>query len=415
MRSDYITSKKIRMLVGVDQLFGGQLSALRKRLRGERFAILTHAAATDRRGRQTLAVLEELGASPELCFSPEHGLEGLAQAEEAVTSGTADEGPRVVSLYGETKQSLSPTDEHLEGLDTLVIDLVDVGARYYTYVWSALLAARAAQAKGIHTLVLDRPNPLSGDPGTAEGKPQQEDHLSFVGLEPLPIRHALTLGEVLAHFFERDGHALGPDGALSVASTRGWERYQTADAFGVPFIPPSPNMPTLQTALVYPGGCLVEGTNLSEGRGTTTPFQLVGAPFLKGRELAEALSQAGVPGCMVRPASFRPWFDKHSGEVCHGVMLHVTNPRLFRPVATYLQLICLARQQAPETFEFLDRVYEFEKDRAAFDLLAGSPDARQAILDGAHPEDVVATTAPAPIDWAEIVGAAEVRLERARA
>lgn len=403
------------MLVGLDQLFSGQLSGLRKRLRGERFAILTHAAATDRRGRQTLAVLEELGASPELCFSPEHGLHGVAQAEEAVSEATADEGPRLVSLYGNTKESLTPTEEHLEGLDTLVIDLVDVGARYYTYVWTALLAARAAQAKGIHTLVLDRPNPLSGDPSTSEGKPQDEGYLSFVGLEPLPIRHALTIGEILTHFFARDGHELGTDGALSVARIQGWERHRTAEAFGAPFIPPSPNMPTLETALVYPGGCLVEGTNLSEGRGTTTPFQLVGAPFLNANQLARELSEAGVPGCMIRPASFKPSFEKHSGEVCHGVMLHVTNKQLFRPVTTYLHLLCLARAQSPDDFQFLERAYEFETERPAFDLLTGSAETRKAIVDGVHPEEIVAQLAPAPHDWAEAVAAAEARLEQASA
>jgi uncharacterized protein YbbC (DUF1343 family) len=403
------------VLVGLDQLLSGQPSGLRKRLRGERFAILTHAAATDRRGRPTLSVLEELGASPALCFSPEHGLDGVAQAEEAVLETASDRGPRVVSLYGENKESLAPKDEHLEGLDLLVVDLVDVGARYYTYVWTALLAARAARAKGIHTLVLDRPNPLSGDPALAEGQLQHEGYLSFVGLEPLAIRHGMTMGEILAHFFARDGHTLGPDGALSVARTQGWERHRTLEASGMPFIPPSPNMPTLETALVYPGGCLVEGTNLSEGRGTTTPFQLVGAPFLDAVELARALGEAGIPGCMARPARFRPWFDKHSGRLCQGVMLHVTNPRLFRPVTTYLELISLAHQQAPEDFQFLERTYEFESDRPAFDLLTGSAEARRAILEGAHPEDVVASVAPAPHDWADVLAAAEQRLETASA
>jgi uncharacterized protein YbbC (DUF1343 family) len=174
-------------------------------------------------------------------------------------------------------------------------------------------------------------------------------------------------------------------------------------------------MPTVETALVYPGGCLVEGTNLSEGRGTTTPFQLVGAPFLNAAALAQELGESGLLGCLVRPVSFRPSFEKHAGKVCHGVMLHVTNPQLFRPVATYLNLICLAQRQAPESFAFLDRVYEFESNRPAFDLLAGSSDAREAILAGKHPEEVLATTAPAPFDWADTVNAAEARLERAAA
>jgi uncharacterized protein YbbC (DUF1343 family) len=353
------------MLAGLDQLYSAQIGNLRRRLRGQRLAVLTHAAAIDRRGRHLLTVLDELGASPQIVFTPEHGLFADAQAEEAVNDGSAtpgdgSPGPRMISLYGDTKERLSPTSEELEGIELLVIDLADVGSRYYTYVWTALLAARAAAAKGIHTVVLDRPNPISGDPATIEGMPQRDGFLSFVGLEPLPIRHALTLGEILAQFVERDGLALGPDGALSVARVLGWERHRTAEAWGRPFIMPSPNMPTLETALVYPGGCLVEGTNLSEGRGTTAPFQLIGAPFLDGQALAQALVEAGAPGVMVRPVTFRPMFEKHAGQRCNGVMLHVTTPTLFRPVATYLTLITLARAQAPEAFAFRTTPYEFE-------------------------------------------------------
>jgi uncharacterized protein YbbC (DUF1343 family) len=282
-------------------------------------------------------------------------------------------------------------------------------------VWTALIAARAAAARGIHTLVLDRPNPISGDPETLEGKPQDDDFTSFVGLEPLPIRHALTIGEILALFFERDGQALGPQGALSVISTRGWERLRTAEAWGRPFIPPSPNMPTLQTALVYPGGCILEGTNLSEGRGTTTPFQIVGAPFLDRNTLCGSLIDAALPGVMVRPVSFRPTFDKFAGQLCHGVMLHVTNPTAFRPVATYLTLIALARNQAPDQFEFRTTPYEFERDHFAFDLLTGNNTAREALQSGALPQDVVACVAPVDPNWKDLVRAAEDRLEKAHA
>lgn len=399
------------MLVGLDQLFSGQLSTVRKRLRGESFAVLTHAAAIDRRGRHTLDLLDELGATPEVVFSPEHGFDGVAQAEEAVADQRDEGAPRIVSLYGSDRASLSPPPEMLQGLSTLVIDLADVGSRYYTYVWTALLAARAALAQGVHTLVLDRPNPISGDPQLSEGVPQDADHLSFVGLEPLPIRHGLTLGEIIAHFFAKDGVPLGPDGALSVAATRGWERYQTAAAHHRPFVPPSPNIPTLETALVYPGACLIEGTNLSEGRGTTTPFQLVGAPFLDAGALARDLSQLGTPGCLIRPARFRPMFEKHQGAVCNGVMVQVTNSQLFRPVATYVSLICLAQRQAPEAFEFLNRVYEFEADKPAFDLLCGSARVREAILGGAHLEEVVSLLTPAPHDWSETVLSAEARVQ----
>lgn len=404
------------MLSGLDQLFSSPTAALRRRLRSAKVSVLTHAAAVDRRGRQTLSVLDELGAAPAVVFTPEHGLDGFAQAEEPVDAEPAAEGaPRIISLYGRTKESLTPSDEALAGTELLVIDLVDVGSRYYTYLWTALLAARRAAALGVHTVVLDRPNPISGDARAIEGAEQAPEYLSFVGLEPLPIRHGLTIAEALAYFIERDGHTLGESGALSVVKTRGWERLRTAEAWGRPFIPPSPNMPTLETALVYPGACLVEGTNLSEGRGTTTPFQIVGAPFLDGRALCQALSERGVPGAMIRPVAFRPTFEKHAGEICRGVMLHVTNPALFRPVATYLTLLTLARAQAPEQFAFRDHPYEFEADRPAFDLLTGSPAAREAITAGSRPEDVVQLVVPVDPKWHGFVLEAEARLERAEA
>jgi len=376
--------------------------------------VLTHQAAVDRQGRQTLEVLEELGIVPRLVFAPEHGFDAVAQAEEAVSSvaGDATRGfsVDVISLYGKTKEDLTPSSEKLAEIDVLLIDLADVGSRYYTYVWTALLAARAAEAAKVHTVVLDRPNPISGDPNLVEGSPQLAEFLSFVGLEALPIRHSLTVGEILAHFFELAGSALGPEGALSVVPVRGWERLRSAEAWRRPFVPPSPNMPTLETALVYPGACLIEGTNLSEGRGTTTPFQLVGAPFLDGRELARRLRETGLLGAWVRPVSFRPSFEKHAGAVCNGVMLHVTNPSMFRPVATYLSLVAIARQLAPEAFAFRDTPYEFESDRPAFDLLTGSDKARAAILQGAPAEDVVALVAPVESRWKSLVLEAEVRL-----
>jgi uncharacterized protein YbbC (DUF1343 family) len=293
------------------------------------------------------------------------------------------------------------------------VDLVDVGSRYYTYVWTALLAARAAEQARVHTVVLDRPNPITGDASLAEGAPQRPQFLSFVGLEPVPIRHSLTVAEVVTHFWDRDELELGPDGSLSVVPVRGWERLRTAEAWGRPFVPPSPNMPTLETAQVYPGGCLLEGTNLSEGRGTTTPFQLVGAPYLGGARLAASLQELGTPGAMVRPVQFKPTFDKHAGQLCEGVMIHVTNAALFRPVATYLKLVALARSQAPDDFGFSADPYEFETEIPAFDLLTGSPDAREAILGGAGAEEVVSVLTPVESTWKETVAQAEARLAQA--
>jgi uncharacterized protein YbbC (DUF1343 family) len=407
------------MLCGLDELIGGHYPSLRRRLRSARVGVLTHAAAVDRRGRGSVVVLDELGVRASVLFSPEHGFDGCAQAEEAVASpGHSGDRPSVaplVSLYGADRDSLSPPADLLAELDVLLVDLVDVGSRYYTYVWTALLAARMARQNDIHTIVLDRPNPLSGDPATLEGRPQQAGFLSFVGLEPIPVRHALTIGEVLARLLAQDGAPLGPDGALSIVPTRGWERHRTAAAWDRPFIPPSPNMPTLETALVYPGGCLVEGTNLSEGRGTTLPFQTVGAPFLDGVALAADLQEAGTPGALVRPTTFRPQFDKHANQSCSGVMLHVTNAALFRPVATYLRLLVLAQRQAPDHFAFRTEPYEFESDTPAFDLLTGSAEARQAIRDGASPEEVVELVAPVPQPWTDVVREAEAGLTGALA
>ena len=407
------------MLCGIDLLFTGQVAALRRKLRTSKVGCLTQCAAVDRRGVRTLDVLEELGATYSVIFSPEHGLDGMAQAEEPVLDRASAAGSRwgskVASLYGTTSDSLAPSDEALSVADVLVIDLLDVGSRYFTYAWSAWLALQAAARRGVHTVVLDRPNPISGDPLTLEGTPQKPDFLSFVGLEPIPIRHAMTLGELLCHLADRAGLPLGPQGALSVVRATGWERHRTAHAWGRPFVPPSPNMPTLESALVYPGACLVEGTNLSEGRGTTLPFQTVGAPFLDGDRLASELVAQGVPGAWVRPVTFKPTFDKHAGQICQGVMIHVTDPSIFRPVATYVALIALARTQAPEAFDFLTRVYEFEATRIAFDLLTGSSEARLSMLAGSRIADTVELVAPVDPSWKALVAEAELRADSAAA
>jgi uncharacterized protein YbbC (DUF1343 family) len=465
--------KDLKDMWGIDRLSAGELGNTRRRLRNTAVALLSQASAVDRRGKPVLDVLEELGVRPVRVFAGEHGFDGVAQAEEAVASivpprpepsaslessgidlspapmaaasaalpaEAEGEGegelswdeptpepasesdssapslpPEIISLYGSDKASLAPRPEHFAGIDVLLIDLMDVGSRYYTFVWTALLAARAAVQAGVHVLVLDRPNPISGDPASIEGLPQQPGFTSFVGLESLPIRHAMSVGELLVHFFARDGHPLGPDGAISVIAPRGWERHRTAQAWGRPFVAPSPNMPTVETALVYPGGCLIEGTNLSEGRGTTLPFQTVGAPFLNGRALARAMVDARLPGVLVRPHSFRPTFEKHAGQLCHGVVLHVTDPRSFRPVTTYLTLLALARQQAPDAFEFLTRSYEFEAERLAFDLLTGSDAARNAILSGATPNELVELIAPAGPEWPEALREVESLVARAHA
>jgi uncharacterized protein YbbC (DUF1343 family) len=338
-------------------------------------------------------------------FSPEHGLDGIEEAERPVESERREIGAAEVrSLYGATRETLTPKAGDLEDLDVLLIDLVDVGSRYYTYVWTALLAARAAADAGVHTVVLDRPNPISGNPQYLEGRPQDRELCSFVGLEPLPIRHCMTIGEILSLLFNQEDRTLGPDGQLSVVLTDGWERHRLSSAQRHCFIPPSPNMPTVETALLYPGGCLVEGTNLSEGRGTTRPFHLVGAPFLDEFALARALGN--LQGAFVRPTRFRPAFDKFAGEICRGVSLHVTDETQFRPVATYLELLSAARSQAPDEFGLLDRAYEFETEHRAFDLLTGTPEAGKLLLSGAPAEELIELVCPVDGDW-------EIRVETA--
>lgn len=394
------------MLVGLDVFRRGRNHPLRRRLQEKPVALLTHGAAVDERGASALTALRGLGIDVRVVFSPEHGLDGVAQAEEPVGQDDAPIGePKLVSLYGSDKASLSPRASDLEGLDALIIDLVDVGARYYTYVWTAVLAARAAADAGLHIVVLDRPNPLSGNPIYLEGRPQESDYCSFVGLLPLPIRHCMTLAEILVSVFSAEDRHLGKDGVLSVVSCEGWERNRFADSWGRPFVPPSPNMPTLQTALVYPGACLLEGTNLSEGRGTTLPFQNVGAPYLPPNRLAEALGN--VPGAWVRPTRFRPTFDKFKGEVCNGITLHVTDPHSFLPVDTYLRIVHAALTVAPEAFQFLTRSYEFETAHPAFDLLTGSDRARSLLLGRAPVEELINEVCPVDEEWVTRVETAE--------
>jgi uncharacterized protein YbbC (DUF1343 family) len=400
------------MDVGLDRL--PLLPALVDRLRAARVGLLAHPASVDRGLVHAAEVLRRAGVRPAIFFGPEHGYGGEAQDMVGVASAADPHtGAPIVSLYGDRFDDLSPRPEHLAGLDVLLVDLADVGARYYTFVWTALLALRAAHRAGVQVVLLDRPNPIGGVFTQVEGATQRPGFLSFVGLEPAPIRHALTVGELLAHFAERDGLPLGPGGALAIVPVRGWDRARTAHAWDRPFVLPSPNMPTADTALVYPGGCLLEGTNLSEGRGTTRPFELAGAPWVDGHALAKGLEATGLGGFVARPLTFRPMFQKHAGAICGGVQIHVTDAAAFRPVATYVALTALARAQDPERFRFRTERYEYVDDIPAFDLLMGSADARQAIEAGVPARDVAAPASQADPSWPEAMMAAAAAVERA--
>jgi uncharacterized protein YbbC (DUF1343 family) len=354
-------------------------------LRGSRVGLLAHPASVDRRLLHARSVLDALGARVAIVFGPEHGYGGEAQDMVGVGDARDAFGTPVRSLYGDSFEDLSPKPEDLAEVDLLVIDLQDVGARYYTFVWTAVLMMRACTRAGVRVLVLDRPNPIGGDVARIEGRSQTRGYCSFVGLEPIPVRHSLTLGEIVAWRAEAEGV---PADHVRVLRVGGLHRTEDATAWDRPFVMPSPNMPTYETALVYPGGCLIEGTNLSEGRGTTRPFEIVGAPWIDGPRLAGELQALRLSGVRVRPVTFRPMFHKHAGHVCGGVQVHVTDRAGFRPLTTYLVLVALAREQAPPRFAFRTERYEYRDDVPAFDLLTGSAEARVRITRGERPLDV---------------------------
>jgi len=398
------------MQIGLDRL--PQHGDLLARLRGARVGLVGHAASVDRNLTHALELLTGLEVVPQMLFAPEHGFGGAAQDMAAIdNSRDRSSGARIVSLYGDELDDLVVRQEDLQNLDVLLIDLCDVGSRYYTYVWTALLSARAAVEAGVHVVLLDRPNPLGGLPGAVEGASQHQGYTSFVGWEPVPIRHSLTLAEMVCLHLPEG--LLGPDAAVSVMGLRDWDRAVMAPSWDRPFVLPSPNMPSWETALVYPGGCLLEGTNLSEGRGHTRPFEVFGAPWLDGQRLARELHATGLEGFVARPLSFIPTFHKHAGQLCGGLQVHVRDAAIMRPVATYVAIIALAYHQDPQRFVFRTERYEFVDDIPAFDLLTGSDRARLAILAGEPPRAVAEMVSQSDPAWPEAMREATARVESA--
>lgn len=319
-------------------------------------------------------LMEADGVTLGALFGPEHGVRGEAQDMIGV-SHAPDPVTKIPthSLYGATFDSLSPTPESLDGLDALVFDIQDVGSRYYTYVYTMALAMKAAAQKGLAFFVLDRPNPINGV--TLEGNIVHPGFESFVGLYPLPNRHGMTAGELARYFNEV--HGIGCD--LRVIGCEGWKRTMWWEDTGRAFIPPSPNMPTVDTAVVYPGLCFIEGTNMSEGRGTTKPFEWIGAPFLDPVAFTHALEAEDLPGVAFRATSFRPTFQKHAGKSCGGAMIHVTDRNSFLPVRTGIAILRAARAVGGEAFQWRTEKYEFIDDKPAIDLLTGTATVRKAI------------------------------------
>jgi uncharacterized protein YbbC (DUF1343 family) len=361
-------------------------------LRGRRVGVLCHPASVSSDLVHIVDRLIAAGVRPSRLFGPEHGVRGEAQDMIGVDdSRDTRTGIPVASLYGETFESLTPTAADLEGIDVLVVDLQDVGSRYYTYVWTMALALGAAARARVAVVVLDRPNPLGGV--AIEGGTVEDGCTSFVGLGAVPVRHGLTIGEVARLVVAgmpwggaRFARPLDCD--LTVVPARGWRRAMTFAETGLPWVMPSPNMPTPDTALVYPGQCLFEGTNVSEGRGTTRPFEIVGAPFLDGYAWAAALAEIAPAGLRLRPISFRPTFHKFAGLRCGGVQLHVVDAAAFRPYRIGVALIATARKLGGDQFQWRTLPYEFVADPPAIDLLTGSAHVRKAIDAGAGLADI---------------------------
>jgi uncharacterized protein YbbC (DUF1343 family) len=377
-----------RVQSGLDVLLHHRLGLLR----GRRFGVLAHQASVDARLEHAVALLSDVrGATLAALFAPEHGVWGAPQ--DLIFVGNERDpvtGLRVTSLYGERRE---PTAAMLRGLDVLVIDLQDIGARYYTYQWTMALAMRACARAGVRVLVLDRPNPLGGE--VVEGNLPDPAFASFVGLYPLPARPGLTIGEIARYLNAQ--HGLGAD--LDVVAMRGWRRRMLWEDTGLGWVPPSPNMPTPDTARVYPGGCLIEGTNLSEGRGTTRPFEWVGAPWLDAHAYAAALEAERLPGVTFRPARFRPTFQKHAGRLCGGVQIHVIDRARFQPFLTGLAVIAVARRQAPRAFRWRRPPYEFERRKLPIDILLGTDTIRRMLTRGGTLRAIERRWQPALNTW----------------
>ncbi len=345
------------------------------RLRGSRFGLIANPTAVTPDLTHAALQLKSLkGSKLAALFGPEHGVFANAQdLEEVGDLKDPKTGLEVFSLYGETR---IPTPRMLAGIDTLVFDIQDVGSRYYTFIYTMLHALQACAAHGVRLIVLDRPNPINGM--CVQGNVLDPRFLSFVGMHPLAVRHGMTVGELALMFADELGLSLD----LEVVPMKNYRRAMDYEDTGLPWVLPSPNMPTVDTAYVYPGGCLIEGTNLSEGRGTTRPFHLLGAPWLDPWKLAHDLDRADLPGLGFRPCYFTPTFQKHAGVVCGGVEVHVTDRRKIDAFYAYLVIIEKARAQNKAKFAWRKPPYEYEFIKPPIDILCGTSDVREAIEAG---------------------------------
>ncbi len=345
-------------------------------LKGQRVGVVSNPASVDASFRH---IVRTVAAHPDVrlgaIFGPQHGYRADVQDNMVETAHGHDptRGVPVYSLYSETRE---PTAEMLKGLDVLVIDLQDVGSRIYTFIYTMANCLRAARKHGVPVVVTDRPNPIGGL--GVDGPMLVAGFESFVGQFPIPLRHGMTIGELATYFNEAFG--IGAD--LTVFKMEHWHRAMYWDDTGLPWVMPSPNIPTPETAVVYPGTVLFEGTNVSEGRGTTRPFELIGAPWVDAEALVENLAAHSLPGVQFRPAVFEPTFQKHAKAACGGCQIHVLDRAAFPAVETAVALLAAIRSQGPSQFAWRQPPYEYEHEKLAIDILAGSDQLRQQIETG---------------------------------
>jgi uncharacterized protein YbbC (DUF1343 family) len=358
--------------LGIDQL----LDAERGLIAGSRVGLVCNPASIDAKFRHTADRLrDDQDVTLAALFGPQHGFRSNLQDNMIETPHDQDARRRVpvFSLYSETRE---PTAEMLKDIDVLVVDLQDVGTRVYTYIYTMANCMRAAARHGVRVVVCDRPNPIGGE--AVEGAALRDRWTSFVGQFPIPLRHGMTVGE-LARLFN---DAFGIGCALDVVPLGGWRRGMYFDQTGLPWVIPSPNLPTLDTAIVYPGAVMFEGTMLSEGRGTTRPFELVGAPWIDGERLADAMNDRRLPGVHFRPVFFEPTFHKHARETCGGCQPHVTDRITFEPVRAAVELIAEFRRESPGRFAWKQPPYEYEHEKQPIDVLYGSDQLRLTVDSG---------------------------------
>ena len=358
-------------MTGLEQIS----KSLPKELKGKRIGVLCHAPSITKGFKHITDVIYESNeCTLSAIFGPQHGIFG--ETQDNMIEWNSHLHPyykvSVFSLYGEHRK---PIPEMLEQCDVLLVDLQDIGARLYTYIWTVKLCIEACQEAGMPIWILDRPNPVGGLP--FDGPILKKEYFTFVGGASIPLCHRMTIGEMALWLKEK----YYPKADLHIVWMEGWKRDMFYDETGLPWVLPSPNMPTLQTAIVYPGTVLIEALNLSEARGTTTPFELLGAPYIDSRELIKNLNARKIEGCAFREHNYIPTFHKYAGELCHGIQIHVTDRRQYYPVATALDIFDAIIETTPEnSLQFRQPPYEYEEKLMPFDILSGDSKMRESLI-----------------------------------